>query len=338
MKSFAHWLSWACSMSPGTSREHVRVARTLRRMPASAPPSATVACRTPRSAKPAASSTWSTTQPAIPPHRHRPPAHHHRRRLPHSRRHPDQTERRPRTPLDHPREQHRRRPPPPPRRGRRDLLADLNATKPTRTATTASPTQTRGHAPTPRRPTRPRRDPRHRPRLREHHPRDRSGEDRSLVIVQVHADHSPAPRQRSRPGNIRPPARATPSRSDLPSPRGRPDRTRDRPQLACDTDLLGAILDTHHSVLGLGRARRLVTRALRRALMIRDQARCQFTGCHQTHHLKAHHLIHWADGGPTDLDNLILLCQFHHTAVHRRPDDHPPHPAPTRPRHRPGSS
>ena len=50
--------------------------------------------------------------------------------------------------------------------------------------------------------------------------------------------------------------------------------------------------------------------------MIRDHGMCQFTGCHQTRHLKAHHLIHWADGGPTDLDNLILLCQFHHTAVH----------------------
>ena len=50
--------------------------------------------------------------------------------------------------------------------------------------------------------------------------------------------------------------------------------------------------------------------------MIRDRGRCQFTGCHQTRHLKAHHLIHWADGGPTDLDNLILLCQFHHTTVH----------------------
>jgi hypothetical protein len=50
--------------------------------------------------------------------------------------------------------------------------------------------------------------------------------------------------------------------------------------------------------------------------MIRVQGRCQFTGCHQTRHLKAHHLRHWADGGPTDLDNLILLCQFHHTTVH----------------------
>jgi hypothetical protein len=50
--------------------------------------------------------------------------------------------------------------------------------------------------------------------------------------------------------------------------------------------------------------------------MIRDHGHCQFSACHQNRHLKAHHLIHWADGGPTNLDNLILLCQFHHTAVH----------------------
>ena len=61
-------------------------------------------------------------------------------------------------------------------------------------------------------------------------------------------------------------------------------------------------------------------------------------GCHQTHHLKAHHLIHWADGGPTDLDNLILLCQFHHTAVHEGADDHPPDTPSIRPPHPAGSS
>jgi hypothetical protein len=32
--------------------------------------------------------------------------------------------------------------------------------------------------------------------------------------------------------------------------------------------------------------------------------------------LKAHHLVHWADGGPTDLDNLVLLCHAHHTLLH----------------------
>jgi predicted restriction endonuclease len=77
-------------------------------------------------------------------------------------------------------------------------------------------------------------------------------------------------------------------------------------------------------VLALGRTRRLVSRALRRALMIRDRM-CRFPGCHQTRHLQAHHRVSWADGGATDLDNLILLCQWHHTAVHEggmsiRPD------------------
>ncbi|MGD7788838.1 HNH endonuclease signature motif containing protein [Propionibacteriaceae bacterium Y1700] len=49
--------------------------------------------------------------------------------------------------------------------------------------------------------------------------------------------------------------------------------------------------------------------------MVRDQ-HCQYPGCHRTRHLKVHHVISWLDGGPTDLDNLMLLCQHHHTAVH----------------------
>ena len=50
--------------------------------------------------------------------------------------------------------------------------------------------------------------------------------------------------------------------------------------------------------------------------MIRDHGMCQYPGCHQIRHLKAHHLIPWILGGRTDLENLILLCQWHHTAVH----------------------
>ena len=65
-----------------------------------------------------------------------------------------------------------------------------------------------------------------------------------------------------------------------------------------------------------GRTKRLVSTAQRRALMIRDHGMCQYPGCHQTRHLKAHHLIPWILGGRTDLENLILLCQWHHTAVH----------------------
>jgi HNH endonuclease/Domain of unknown function (DUF222) len=86
-------------------------------------------------------------------------------------------------------------------------------------------------------------------------------------------------------------------------------------RLACDATVLGAVVDADGEVLSLGRSRRLVSRAQRRALMIRDRM-CQFTGCHQVRHLEVHHRVPWSEGGPTDLDNLILLCQWHHTAVH----------------------
>ena len=86
-------------------------------------------------------------------------------------------------------------------------------------------------------------------------------------------------------------------------------------RFACDSELLGAVVDRHGDVLALGRSQRFVSRSQRRALLIRDQL-CRFPGCAQTRHLKAHHIVAWSRGGPTDLDNLILLCQFHHTAVH----------------------
>jgi hypothetical protein len=49
--------------------------------------------------------------------------------------------------------------------------------------------------------------------------------------------------------------------------------------------------------------------------MIRDQM-CQFPGCAQVRHLDAHHVTPWSQGGRTDLDQLMLLCRFHHTCVH----------------------
>ena len=78
---------------------------------------------------------------------------------------------------------------------------------------------------------------------------------------------------------------------------------------------MAAVVGAGSEVLALGRSRRLVSRGQRRALMIRD-GMCQFPGCHQLRHLDAHHVVAWARGGPTDLDNLVLLCRFHHTAVH----------------------
>ena len=52
-----------------------------------------------------------------------------------------------------------------------------------------------------------------------------------------------------------------------------------------------------------------------RALRFRDRG-CRFPGCERTSWLKAHHLVHWARGGGTDLDNLVLLCHAHHRLLH----------------------
>ncbi|ORA41998.1 HNH endonuclease, partial [Mycolicibacterium chubuense] len=60
----------------------------------------------------------------------------------------------------------------------------------------------------------------------------------------------------------------------------------------------------------------VINRRLRRALEYRDRC-CAVPGCSATAGLHAHHLRHWEDGGPTDLDNLVLLCPYHHRAHHR---------------------
>ncbi len=54
---------------------------------------------------------------------------------------------------------------------------------------------------------------------------------------------------------------------------------------------------------------------MRRALRSRDQG-CRFPGCTNTRFVDGHHIKHWADGGETSLDNLVLLCRHHHHLVH----------------------
>ena len=67
-------------------------------------------------------------------------------------------------------------------------------------------------------------------------------------------------------------------------------------------------------ILGVGRRTRTISPALRRALAARD-GQCRFPGC-QNRRTDVHHVQHWADGGETVLDNLVLLCRRHHRAVH----------------------
>jgi hypothetical protein len=67
--------------------------------------------------------------------------------------------------------------------------------------------------------------------------------------------------------------------------------------------------------LHLGRSMRHASHRQRRALQVRD-AGCRFPGCTQTTRLIPHHVRWWSRGGPTDLDNLLLICPAHHRAVH----------------------
>ncbi|WP_219420324.1 HNH endonuclease signature motif containing protein [Pseudonocardia nigra] len=87
-------------------------------------------------------------------------------------------------------------------------------------------------------------------------------------------------------------------------------------RLACDARVQLLLDDRENNRLYLGRSRRLATPAQIAALVARDGARCQFPGCTHTRHLHAHHVRPWWRGGPTDIDNLILICGFHHRVIH----------------------
>ena len=90
-------------------------------------------------------------------------------------------------------------------------------------------------------------------------------------------------------------------------------------RLACDADIIPAILGSEGQVLDVGRTQRLVTPGIWNALVLRDH-HCAFPGCTRLPiACDAHHITHWADGGKTSLDNLILLCRKHHTITHQTP-------------------
>ncbi len=86
--------------------------------------------------------------------------------------------------------------------------------------------------------------------------------------------------------------------------------------LACDAELIPMMLGGPGGSADVGRLRRTVPQRLRRLLVARDQ-HCQWPGCDQPpSRCDVHHIIHWADGGPTNLDNLVLLCHRHHHQLH----------------------
>ncbi|MDE0805554.1 MAG: DUF222 domain-containing protein [Acidimicrobiales bacterium] len=115
---------------------------------------------------------------------------------------------------------------------------------------------------------------------------------------------------------------------DLLDRRGRPTGTR---QLAdgtsiplpvllnwrCEAQVSRAWLDARGQMLSYGRDERYANRDQRRALAVRDGG-CGVPGCDRPPaHCDSHHVIYWESFGPTDIDNLVLLCRHHHRSVHR---------------------
>lgn len=89
-------------------------------------------------------------------------------------------------------------------------------------------------------------------------------------------------------------------------------------RLACDAEVVPVVLGGEGEVLDLGRSVRLFTAMQVKALWLRDGG-CTYPGCSTPARWSdAHHLVHWADGGTSDLTNAALLCQRHHTIVHSR--------------------
>jgi hypothetical protein len=87
-------------------------------------------------------------------------------------------------------------------------------------------------------------------------------------------------------------------------------------RLSCDSSIV-ELLEQNGEPLALGRKRRTISPALRRALAARDRG-CRFPGCERTRFVEGHHLQHWSQGGETNLDNLVSLCGRHHRLVHER--------------------
>jgi len=84
---------------------------------------------------------------------------------------------------------------------------------------------------------------------------------------------------------------------------------------ACDSRLQPVLEDDTGIAVGIGRTARTIPPWLARQLRHRDGG-CRFPGCERTRFVHSHHLVHWAHGGPTNLENLVTLCPYHHRLIH----------------------
>jgi len=86
-------------------------------------------------------------------------------------------------------------------------------------------------------------------------------------------------------------------------------------RLSCDAGVVHWLENKEGETLSVGRKTRTIPPSIRRALRRRDNG-CRFPGCTCNRFVDAHHILHWADGGETKMNNLVLLCRRHHRLVH----------------------
>ena len=87
-------------------------------------------------------------------------------------------------------------------------------------------------------------------------------------------------------------------------------------RLACDASITRILLSPNSEPLDVGRRTPVVPAGMRRALVLRDR-HCRFPGCDRpATWCDAHHIVPWSKGGPTSLENTILLCRRHHRLIH----------------------
>jgi hypothetical protein len=88
-------------------------------------------------------------------------------------------------------------------------------------------------------------------------------------------------------------------------------------RIACDASITPVVMAGPSDPLDVGRRTPVIPPAIRRALILRDR-HCRFPECRRPHRwCDGHHAVHWADGGPTALANLLLLCRRHHRLLHQ---------------------
>jgi len=98
---------------------------------------------------------------------------------------------------------------------------------------------------------------------------------------------------------------------------GGPINAAEARRIACDANIIPAVLGSDSEVLDVGRANRLFTPAIRKALALRDNG-CAFPGCDRpVAWCDAHHVVHWIHHGESAYTNGCLLCRYHHSLIHK---------------------